>query len=231
MGIPDPLLRMGARAALEAEGDCRVVAAEAGASALLAAAERLHPAVALVDRALCARDPRLPGLLALLDPPCRVLILAHRSDTARSSPAPHRVDSPSVSRGAPDASPPRAAAGEMPARVLRDVTPEGLRSAVRALAASGPAAASGTGGEREEPREPGEAPAITPREMEVIARVAEGLSNREIAGRLGIREQTVKNHLGRIMRKLGVSSRLELAVHAVRHLRVHGSSGEGAGPR
>jgi DNA-binding NarL/FixJ family response regulator len=58
---------------------------------------------------------------------------------------------------------------------------------------------------------------ITGRELEVIAAVAEGLSNKDVAERLGIKEQTVKNHLGRIMRKLGLNSRLEIGLFAARH--------------
>ncbi len=47
--------------------------------------------------------------------------------------------------------------------------------------------------------------------------VLEGASNREIAQKLGLGEQTVKNHLSNIFDKLGVSSRLELALYAVHH--------------
>jgi len=58
--------------------------------------------------------------------------------------------------------------------------------------------------------------AITPRELEVIALLAEGLGNKQIARRLGIREQTVKNHVTRAMEKLGVTSRLEVGLMASR---------------
>lgn len=56
---------------------------------------------------------------------------------------------------------------------------------------------------------------LTAREETVMARVAEGLSNLEIARRLQISEQTVKNHLQHIFDKVGVSSRLELAIYAM----------------
>jgi DNA-binding NarL/FixJ family response regulator len=49
---------------------------------------------------------------------------------------------------------------------------------------------------------------LTPREREVLAVAAEGLTAREIAERLGVRERTVTTHLGRIYGKLGVRSRV-----------------------
>lgn len=57
---------------------------------------------------------------------------------------------------------------------------------------------------------------ISARELEIITLVARGLENKEIAQHLGIREQTVKNHLGRVMRKVGVRNRQELALFAVK---------------
>ena len=58
---------------------------------------------------------------------------------------------------------------------------------------------------------------LTPRELEIVARVAAGESNREIAERLSVREHTVKHHLTNIFDKTGVFSRLELAVFAINH--------------
>jgi DNA-binding NarL/FixJ family response regulator len=55
---------------------------------------------------------------------------------------------------------------------------------------------------------------LTSREIEIIAAIKEGSSNREIASKLAISEETVKRHLSNIYGKLGVSSRLELAVLA-----------------
>jgi DNA-binding NarL/FixJ family response regulator len=56
---------------------------------------------------------------------------------------------------------------------------------------------------------------LTPREEQVVALVAEGLSNREVARELNLSEHTVKKHLFRIFDKLGISSRVELVLYAV----------------
>ncbi len=54
--------------------------------------------------------------------------------------------------------------------------------------------------------------ALTTRELQIARAVAEGRGNREIATLLGITEQTVKNHLTSIFGKIGVASRLQLAL-------------------
>ncbi len=56
---------------------------------------------------------------------------------------------------------------------------------------------------------------LTPREEQVVALVAEGLGNRQIARELNLSEHTVKKYLFRIFEKLGVSSRVELVLYAV----------------
>jgi len=57
---------------------------------------------------------------------------------------------------------------------------------------------------------------LTPREMEILELVVQGMSNRKIAYRLGISHQTVKNHMTAILRKLGATGRTEAAVCALR---------------
>ena len=59
-------------------------------------------------------------------------------------------------------------------------------------------------------------PRLTDRELEVLKLVAEGMSNREIAGELYISENTVKNHVRNILEKLHLHSRMEAVVYAVR---------------
>src|SRR5207249_10366173 len=56
---------------------------------------------------------------------------------------------------------------------------------------------------------------LTPRELEIISAVVAGYSNKEIAEYFKISEDTVKHHLSNIFDKLGVSTRLELALFAV----------------
>ena len=57
-------------------------------------------------------------------------------------------------------------------------------------------------------------PLLTRREEQVVNMVVEGLSNHEIAGKLGVSAHTVKNHLFRIYEKLGISNRMELNLYA-----------------
>jgi len=85
----------------------------------------------------------------------------------------------------------------------------------------------------------GEAPPasrLTPREFQVIAAIVEGATNKEIGSEFGLSEQTVKNHLSNIFDKLGVSTRLELALYAVHHRLLAGvtidrASGSARAPR
>ena len=58
---------------------------------------------------------------------------------------------------------------------------------------------------------------LSPREMEILELVIQGMSNREIAYQLGISHQTVKNHMTSILSKLGVADRTQAAVYALRH--------------
>jgi DNA-binding NarL/FixJ family response regulator len=59
------------------------------------------------------------------------------------------------------------------------------------------------------------APLLTPREEQVVALVAEGLANRQIARELNLSEHTIKKYLFRIFEKLGISTRVELVLYAV----------------
>ncbi|HUH96425.1 MAG TPA: response regulator transcription factor [Anaerolineales bacterium] len=58
---------------------------------------------------------------------------------------------------------------------------------------------------------------LSEREMEVLECVVKGMSNKEIAGLLGISHQTVKNHVTSILRKFGVEDRTQAVVYALKH--------------
>jgi DNA-binding CsgD family transcriptional regulator len=64
---------------------------------------------------------------------------------------------------------------------------------------------------------------LTPRERDVVALVARGLSNRAIARELVITEATAERHIGNVFAKLGFASRAQLAVWAVKHGAVQGN--------
>jgi two-component system response regulator DegU len=57
---------------------------------------------------------------------------------------------------------------------------------------------------------------LSPREMEILQFITHGMSNKEIARRLGISHQTVKNHITAILHKLGVKDRTQAAVYTLR---------------
>jgi DNA-binding NarL/FixJ family response regulator len=59
---------------------------------------------------------------------------------------------------------------------------------------------------------------LTPRQIEILCALLEGGSNRDIAARLGVREQTVKNQLSVMYERLGVQNRLQLALEGIRFL-------------
>jgi DNA-binding NarL/FixJ family response regulator len=58
---------------------------------------------------------------------------------------------------------------------------------------------------------------ITSREKEVLGMLVAGCSNKEIAAPLGIEERTVKAHVAKLLRKVGVTNRITLSVHAIKH--------------
>jgi DNA-binding NarL/FixJ family response regulator len=75
---------------------------------------------------------------------------------------------------------------------------------------------------------------LSDREMQVLESVVTGLSNKEIAGQLGISHQTVKNHVTSILRKFGVEDRTQAVVYALKHgwvrLKTSGVRTDGRGP-
>ena len=102
--------------------------------------------------------------------------------------------------------------------VYKDVDPDALVRAIRAVhdghlllapEAAGPLLRSASWS-------PG-LDALTSREREVLAELAQGRSNREIARALHVAEKTVKAHVSSVLAKLGVQDRTQAALFAVRH--------------
>lgn len=99
-------------------------------------------------------------------------------------------------------------------------SPEMLLSAIKAVAAGKDwVSPRVTNLLLESVREQEERPesALTPRERDVLRVLATGVTNKEIADELFITEQTVKNHVSNIFAKLGVETRVEAVLYALRH--------------
>lgn len=104
--------------------------------------------------------------------------------------------------------------------VLKDDSSHMLLSAIRAVARGGewvsPQVANVL---LESVRHQDQAPGtnLTPRELEVLQALTSGAANSKIAEQLFITEQTVKNHVSNIFKKLGVETRVEAVLYALRH--------------
>jgi len=108
--------------------------------------------------------------------------------------------------------------------LLKDVPPEDLLSAIRAVHSGDAVVAPSTTRRLIDQfapmlpaglaATPPELAGLTDREREVLAQVAQGLSNGEIAVRLFVSEATVKTHVGRILAKLGLRDRVQAVVYA-----------------
>lgn len=101
--------------------------------------------------------------------------------------------------------------------LLKDTDAEELNRAIKA-AAAGQVQLSSAAAARlvREVRTPDNPESLTERENDVLKLIARGLSNKEIANQLGIGEKTVKTHVSNILGKLGVLSRTQAALYAVR---------------
>lgn len=187
------LVRRGLRAFLATEAGIAVVAE---AATLRGAAEALaahRPQVALVDLVLPDGDGTVLAVDALrLSPTTRLLALTGFAEEERV----RRV----LDAGFAGYLLKTAAAGELAAAVRRAAAGQTVLD---------PDVASSV-------RDPAPGTALTPRERDVLALVAQGGSNAEIAAALLIGEKTVKTHISSLLAKAGVADRTRLAVWALR---------------
>ena len=198
-----PVVRQGLRVLLSVQDDIAVVGEAADGREAVDLATVLAPGVILLDLKL----PGLDGLGVLAELrdrglPARALVLTSAADPASVTLAMRA-----------------GAAGFL----YKDVDPDALVRAVRSVndgntllapEAAGLLVRSGRGGEAMHGLG-----ALTGREREVLAQIAEGRSNREIARLLGVSEKTVKTHVSSVLGKLGVADRTQAALYAVRHSR------------
>ncbi len=190
------LVRVGLRSLLESTPGFAVVGEAGDGREAVDLVERCAPDVVLMDLSM----PDVDGVaatraIAATHPGVRVLVLTSFTDRARVQEV--------------------LAAGAI-GYVLKDCEPDELLSAIRAAArghvpldprvagALLPSAATG--------------PSLSPREEEVLRLVSQGLANKQVARALGITERTVKAHLGRVFREIGVLDRTSAALWARDHL-------------
>ena len=194
-----PVVRRGLRVLLEVQDGIEVAGEAAdGATALTLAAE-LTPDVVLLDLKLPGMDGiAVLGVLRARESAARVLVLTSATEPASASLA--------VRSGA---------AGVL----YKDVDPDALVRAILAVHDGHPLLAPEAAGTlmRSATWARGGLDALTSREREVLAELAKGRSNREIARALHVSEKTVKAHVSSVLAKLGVQDRTQAALLAVRH--------------
>ena len=201
-----PILRDGLRRLLEAESDLRVIGEAGDGIEAVKAVRRLKPDLLLLDLNM----PRQTGLEALREigalSSTRTVVLAAAIEKAQVAQA--------VQLGARGVVL-KESATELLLRCIRAVMGgrywvghEVVSSLVEALRDLLPSSDDGNQQNHF---------GITRREMEVISAIVSGYTNKDIALKFSLSEQTVKHHLTNIFDKLGVSNRLELALFAVNH--------------
>jgi two-component system, NarL family, nitrate/nitrite response regulator NarL len=189
------IFREGLRRLLLSESDFAVIAEASDGKEAVSLARQLKPDILLLDLAM----PRFPGMAALRElahdrPPVHTILLTAAIDALEMT-----------------------CAWKLGARgiVLKGSPPEQLLKSIRAVY-DGERWMSGDLVAQFEP-EPSGGTGLTLRESEIVSAIREGDSNKEIASKLSISEETVKRHLSNIYAKLGISSRLELATLTMRH--------------
>src|SRR3984957_6211576 len=215
-----PIVRDGLKKLLLLEDDFEIVGEAGDGREVLEKVQALDPDVLLLD----LRMPNLDGLSALqslqqTNKRTRVIVLTASEDKNEFVQAMKLGCSGIVlKQTAPDLivkSIRKVNSGEI--WLDSHTTAAVMRQFSTGLEGSG----GGPGGGKGRERSP-----LSTREREIVALVAQGYKNKEMAEKMFISEQTVKNHLHNIFDKLGVSDRLELALYAI-HKGLH-LTGEGA---
>ncbi|MBM7802507.1 DNA-binding NarL/FixJ family response regulator [Curtobacterium luteum] len=191
-----PVVRAGLRALLDGEDDIAVLADASTPDEAVELAARLTPELVLMDLQFGERTTGADATrrIRALDAAPYVLVLTN-------------YDTDGDILGAVEA----GASGYL----LKDAPPEELVAAVRAAASGQSALAPAIAG-RLMARMRAPQVALSAREIEVLALVAEGAPNTEVASRLFISDATVKSHLVHVFSKLGVSSRTAAVREALR---------------
>lgn len=204
-----PLYRRGVRWSLEREGDAFVVGEAGDGPTAISLIERHAPAVALLQSDLPGLNGaevsrrvghRLPGVRT-------ILVVAEETDEQRAV---------ALDAGAWEVVAKGVDADELVAVVRRVAGRD--RQALEAAPRGGPAPVPGdSAGIALARLAPGALPApLSARELRILDLIARGESNREIAGSLAVSEQTVKNAVSSILRKLGVGDRTQAVIAALR---------------
>ncbi|GLF98725.1 response regulator transcription factor [Streptomyces yaizuensis] len=195
------VVRRGLRTFLEIQDDIEVVGEAGDGSEGVERAEELKPDVVLMD----VKMPGTDGIEALrrlreLANPARVLIVTSFTE--------QRTVVPALRAGAFG-------------YVYKDIDPEALAGAIRSVHAGHvllqPEVAGALLAQDDQGTGTGRGSTLTEREREVLALIADGRSNREIARALVLSEKTVKTHVSNILMKLDLSDRTQAALWAVRH--------------
>jgi len=217
-----PLFREGICSTLERMGDCDIIGKSTDAEEILELSRTGNPDVVLIDAGLTATDPlEIARQMRHLAPQMAIMILTPSEDEERLFQ--------SIKVGAA-------------AYYTRNITPEELMDAVRRVShgeylinddvLSKPQLASRVlksfrelAVEEEDAVTKDLYSPLSNREVEILDYIARGNSNKEIAKSLKISDQTVKNHITSILKKLSVNDRTAAVVHALRHgwIKMHDS--------
>jgi len=194
-----PVVRQGISVLLSVHEDMEVAGEASDGAEVLRLAGELRPDVLLLDLKLPVLDGvAVLGRLPEFSAATRALVLTSAADSELVA---------------------RALAAGAAGFLYKDVDPDALVRAIRSVhdghTLLAPGAAAVMAARSGRPQVRGMA-ALTGREREVLALLAQGYSNREIARSLGVSEKTVKTHVSSVLAKLGVADRTQAAVLAVR---------------